>query len=108
MKQTALIAALVVTSTAFAQEVPAFSYQWSASGKQYATLGYPLEQVAKNLSFDFVAGTEVKTSNAPAFGLGFNYMIEREKFFAKAGVFALFPQKAQPDFGFGVTFGVKF
>lgn len=108
MRNSLLLATVTASGFCHAQDVPAFNYSWTASGKQYATVGYPLEQFNKQFSFDFVAGTEVKTSNAPALGLGFNYELSREKWFAKAGVFVLFPQKSQPDFGIGLTFGVRF
>lgn len=108
MKITASILALAVAGSALAQEVPAFSYQWSLSGKQYTTVSQSFDRFG-DVSFDLVAGTEVKRSaGVPMLGLGLSYRLDRPSWYATVGAFALFPQKAQPDLGFGVGFGVKF
>lgn len=108
MKQTLVLAGVLASSVVLAQDVPAFSYQWSLSGKQYTTVNQSLERYG-DLSFDLVAGTEVRKAAAvPALGLGLSYRLDRETWYAKSGVFVLFPQKAKPDLAFGVSFGVKF
>lgn len=107
MRNTILAGLALVASSALAQEVPAFSYQWSLSGKQYAVASQPIDRLGP-FTFSFVGGTEVKTSNAPALGLGLSYRFDRERWYGGVGAFALFPQKSQPDLGFGIEFGVKF
>lgn len=107
MKAVASILALTLAGSALAQDVPAFSYQWSLSGKQYALASQPIDRFG-DFAFTLVGGTEVKTSNAPAFGFGLSYRLDRPRWYAGVGAFALFPQKSQPDLGLGVELGVKF
>lgn len=114
MKPTAILAAFALGSVAMgqSQQFEPFSvgYQWSFSGKQYATINYALREDVwlKGLNFTGVAGYELKTGAQPSMGFGFTYRIDARPAYAEIGVFALFPQKQVPDFGIGLQFGVKF
>lgn len=120
MKKTLLIAALALTPTfllastewSVQNSPPEFSlgYQWSLSGKEYATLNYGIRKDVffKGLDFTAVAGYEVRTGTQPSMGFGFTYEIDLRPAFAQIGVFALFPQSGKPDVGLGLNFGVKF
>lgn len=110
-KVLALSAMSLVALPAFGQEVVPFEvgYQWSLSGKQYVTANRPLKYWNDKLSFDAVAGYELTTGAQPSLGFGLNYsFVDSSGFYARLGAFALFPQKARPDVGFGLTFGVRF
>lgn len=115
MKKAVLIAALAVSASAFAQDIPQFQpfsvgYQWSLSGKQYATFNYDLRTdfLAKGLTLTGVAGYELKTGAQPSMGLGLTTRLNFDPVFMDLGAFMLFPQKDRPDVGIGLQFGVKF
>lgn len=109
MKNTLLATAAIAPGLATAQALPfEVGYQWSLSGKEYATVSRPLRSFGE-FSFDAVGGYEVDKSTAPSFGLGLSYKLRDDSgFYLKAGAFALFPQKSKPDLGFGLMFGVEF
>lgn len=114
MKRLLLIAAFVaaISPAATAQSVSdfTFGYQWTFSGKEYALVNTTLAEswLTKGVNLVAVAGYETRQSVAPAFGFGLTYRVDARPVFADLGAFVLFPQKAQPDIGFGVVFGVKF
>lgn len=116
MKKTILIAALTAsTCIGLAQDKPAFEpfsigYQWSLSGKQYATFNYDLrtDVFLKGLNFTGVAGYELKTGTQPSMGFGLTYRVDFDPVFMDVGAFVLFPQESRPDVGIGLQFGVKF
>jgi len=112
VKTTALLALIAITATVQAQTPPEFSlgYQWSLSGKEYATINYGIRKDVffKGLDFTAVAGYEVRTGTQPSMGFGFTYEIDLRPAYAQVGVFALFPQSGKPDVGLGLNFGVRF
>lgn len=113
MRNTLLLASAIAVAgipvSSQAQALPfEVGYQWSLSGKEYATVSRPLK-VWDQFSFDAVGGYEIDKSTAPSFGFGASYLLEDTSgFYLKAGAFVLFPQKSKPDLGFGLTFGVEF
>lgn len=116
MRRLALsVVALGSLSSVHAQTPPPleFSYQWSASGKEYVTAGYNLRRdwlSTRGLTFDVVGGVEVRnTAAAPSLGFGVGYEVRGfDPLYAKVGLFILFPQQSKPDVGVGVTVGVRF
>jgi opacity protein-like surface antigen len=115
MKKTLFIAVMAMGAIAHAQDVPEFQpfsigYQWSLSGKQYATFNYDLRTdfLAKGLNFTGVAGYELKTGAQPSMGFGLTYRLNFDPVFMDLGAFMLFPQNDRPDVGIGLQFGVKF
>lgn len=108
MKNIFLLVGVGVSSFALAEPFE-FGYQWSLSGKQYVTTAVPLKELPYQFSLDGVAGYELKTGVQPSLGLGLSYKFEDPNgFYAKLGAFALFPQQQKPDFGFGLSVGMKF
>lgn len=109
LKLVALSALVVSPAITLAQDLPfEFGYQWSLSGKEYATMSRTLKTFDQ-FSFDLVGGYEVDKNVAPSLGFGASYRFaDADGFYFRAGVFALFPQKSKPDLGFGLTFGVGF
>lgn len=85
-------------------------YQWSLSGKQYATFNYDLRAdfLAKGLTLTGVAGYELKTGAQPSMGFGLTTRVNFDPVFMDLGAFVLFPQNGRPDVGLGLQFGVKF
>lgn len=115
MNRSALLLAIclaLIPGFSRAESAPSFSlgYQWSLSGKQYATVNTALREdwIAKGLTFNAVAGYETKTGTTPSFGFGITYRIDYRPAFLEAGAFVLFPQQSRPDVGIGLQFGVKF
>lgn len=114
MRRTAILVAArlaAIPSLSLAQ-VPDFTlgYQWTFSGKEYALANTTLQEswLGNGINLVAVAGYETRQSVAPAFGFGLTYRLDARPVFADIGAFVLFPQKAQPDVGFGIVFGVKF
>ena len=115
MKNALLSCALLASvSASYAQAQPfEFNYQWTLSGKEYATISAPLYDLGSGFSFDSVAGFDTRDTTAPTFGAGLSYSFTnrqpyRGELYAKAGIFLLVPQKSTPDLGLGVSVGFRF
>lgn len=102
---------MTVAALALAMAAPPafeFDQQWSLSGKQYVTIGSPLQSDlfhVKHLSFDGVVGYEPRSTLAPVTGFGVSYSFQGP-ITLRAGVFVLFPQNGRPDICLSV--GVRF
>lgn len=106
MKATAAVAALALSPLAFAQAQPdpiALGYQWSLSGKQYATTTRAIRKdiLVDGLDFVGVAGVELTTGVPPSIGLGVTYHLGGQEADVDLGVFVLVPQKGRADLALG-------
>lgn len=107
MKTSFGLAALAICPVAMgAQSQPdpaTLGYQWSLSGKQYATTTRAISKnvLIDGLDFAGVAGVELTTGVPPSIGLGLTYHLGGQETDLDLGVFILVPQKGRADVAIG-------
>lgn len=87
--------------------IPALTWQWSASGQQYALVTFEVEPLKPSLWVVMLAGVQIP-SNAPVTGIGLSYQLNRERWYAGVTAGLLFPQNQTPDLSLGLSIGFRF